>query len=85
MPVTRYQQGSIERVRRAKGPDVWVYRFRQEVDGERVHRSHIIGTVKEYKSKADAKRAIISLIAHFAVGATKSLITIRSAGAAALK
>ena len=61
MPVTRYQQGSIERVKRAKGPDVWVYRFRQEVDGKWVHRSRIIGTLKEYKSKADAKRAVENL------------------------
>jgi integrase len=57
MPVTRYQEGSIERVKRAKGPDVWVYRFRQTVDGRRTHRSRVLGTVKEYKSKADAKRA----------------------------
>jgi integrase len=61
MPVTRYQEGSVERVKRAKGADVWVYRFRQSVDGKRLHRSRIIGTVKEYKSKADAKRAAENL------------------------
>jgi integrase len=62
MPVTpRYQQGSVERVKRAKGPDVWVYRFRQDVDGRRLHRSRVLGTVKEYKSKTDAKRAAENL------------------------
>jgi hypothetical protein len=57
MPVTRYQEGSIERVRRAKGPAVWVLRYRQDVDGKRVHRSRVLGTTKEFKSKAEAKRA----------------------------
>jgi integrase len=57
MSVTRYQEGSIERVRRSKGPAVWVLRYRQDVDGKRVHRSRVLGTVKEFKSKADAKRA----------------------------
>lgn len=33
MPVTRYQEGSIERVKRAKGPDLWAFRYRQGVDG----------------------------------------------------
>jgi integrase len=57
MSTTRYQEGSIERVKRAKGPDIWVFRFRETVNGERLHRSRVLGTVKEFKSKADAKRA----------------------------
>jgi integrase len=61
MPVTRFQEGSIARVKRAKGPDVWVYRYRQDVDGRRLHRSRVLGTVKEYKSKTDAKRAAENL------------------------
>jgi integrase len=61
MPATRYQQGSIERVRRANGPDVWVYRYRQTADGQRLHRSRVLGTVKEFKTKADAKRAAENL------------------------
>jgi hypothetical protein len=61
MPVTRLQEGSIDRVKRAKGPDVWVYRYRQTVDGKRLHRSRVLGTVKQYKSKTEAKRASESL------------------------
>jgi len=61
MSVTRYQTGSIERVKRAKGPDVWVYRFRETVDGERLYRSRVLGTVKEYKNKTEAKRAVENL------------------------
>src|SRR5579875_3169163 len=57
MPTTRFQEGSVERVKRAKGPDVWVYRYRQSADDRRVHRSRVLGTVKRIKSKADARRA----------------------------
>jgi integrase len=61
MSTTRYQQGSVERVKRAKGPDVWVYRYRQTIDGKRLHRSRVLGTVKELKSKAEAKRTAENL------------------------
>ena len=61
MPVTRFQEGSVERVKRAKGPDVWVFRFRESINGKRVHRSRVLGTVKQIKSKTEAKRAAESL------------------------
>ena len=54
MPATRYQEGSITRVRRAKGSDTWVYRWRDE---NRKHRARTIGTVKVYPTIDDAKRA----------------------------
>lgn len=49
----RYQFGSIELKKRSKGPDVWVYRYRENG----VHRSRSIGTVLEYPKKAQALRA----------------------------
>lgn len=66
MPATRtrstYQEGSIERTRRAKGPDVWVYRWRAlQADGSRMQKKQVIGTVVEYPTKSDAKRAVESL------------------------
>jgi integrase len=55
---TTYQEGSVQRVKRANGPDVWVFRWRETLaDGRRVHRKEIIGSVERYASKADAKRA----------------------------
>lgn len=57
MPVTRYQEGCIERVGRAKGTDVWVYRWREAVGGKRKHRARTIGTVDQYPTLDDAKRA----------------------------
>jgi integrase len=64
MPVTRnrYQEGSIDRVKRTNGPDVWVYRWRERTpDGRRIQKKRTIGTVKRFKSEADAKRAVESL------------------------
>lgn len=61
MPSTqsRYQQGTVERVTRAKGPDVWIFRWRElDADGRRVQRKKIIGTVDQYKSKSAAQKAV---------------------------
>ena len=64
MPSVRssYQEGSIEKVSRAKGPDVWVYRWRElQPDGSRVQRKRVVGDVKRYPKLADAKRATENL------------------------
>jgi integrase len=55
---SRYQQGTVDRVRRAKGPDVWVFRWREMDDGKRCQRKRIIGTVDQYKSKGTAQKAV---------------------------
>ncbi|MFP5230802.1 MAG: tyrosine-type recombinase/integrase [Acidobacteriota bacterium] len=57
---TRYQEGSIDRVRRAKGnPDVWIYRWRElQPDGTRVQRKKTIGDVNRYPNKTAAKKAV---------------------------
>jgi integrase len=62
MPVTRtkntYQEGCVQRITRAKGPDVWVYRWREtDANGRRVHRKKVIGDVEQYPTFAAAKRA----------------------------
>lgn len=54
MQRTRYQNGCLVREKRKSGPAVWIFRYR---DAQNVHRKHIVGTVEEYKTKADAKRA----------------------------
>lgn len=61
MSITRYQEGTVTRVSRANGPDVWVYRYRLTEGGKRTHKSRVLGTIKEYKTKADAKRAADNL------------------------
>src|SRR5579864_2713378 len=82
MSVARYQDGSIVRVHRAKGPDVWVYRFRASADanGGRKHCSRILGSVKDYPKKADAKRAAENLRAEINAAEQKAgRMTVRDA------
>ena len=57
-----YQEGSVARVSRAKGPDVWVYRWREPaLTGKRVQHKRVIGTVEQHKTLTEAKRAIDNL------------------------
>jgi integrase len=54
-----YQEGSITRTPRAKGPDQWVYRWRQlNPDGTSLRRSKVIGDLTKYPTKAEAKRLV---------------------------
>ena len=60
--ISRYQEGSIERVARAKGPDVWVYRWREEPPvGRRVQRKKTIGSTSEYPTRASVKMVVGNL------------------------
>jgi site-specific recombinase XerD len=57
-----YQEGSLTRVSRAKGPDVWAYRWREPgSEGRRVHRRLVIGDVDRFPTEAAAKRAVEQL------------------------
>src|ERR1700722_2690646 len=62
MSSPRYQEGSIDRVSRAKGPDVWVYRWRElQEDGTRVQRKKTIGDVEQFPTKSSVKREVENL------------------------
>ena len=55
---TRYQFGSLERKTRRKGPDVWALRYREQIPGGApVHKSRIVGTVEQYPTESNARRA----------------------------
>jgi integrase len=59
---TRFQQGSVRRVTRKQGPDVWIFRWRNtHADGSRKENNRVIGTVLEYRTKAAAERAAEAL------------------------
>jgi integrase len=49
-----YQNGCIQREARKKGPDVWVFRYRE--DGDLKYR--VLGTVVQFKTKAAAQRSL---------------------------
>jgi integrase len=58
----RYQNGSLKQMPRKDGPAVWVYRWREtDESGGRQLRKKVIGTVKQYPTKALASSAIESL------------------------
>ena len=51
----RYQHGSIKREKRKHGPSVWTLRWREsKPDGSITRRKEIIGTVEQFRTKADA-------------------------------
>jgi len=52
----RYQQGSLVREERKVGPDVWIFRWREQTPEGRVKRKVVVGTIEQYRSKAAARR-----------------------------
>ena len=59
----------FEKKERNGGPDVWVYRYYvRGADGRLKHASKRLGTVEEYRSKAEAERAAeaIRMVANLA-------------------
>jgi hypothetical protein len=56
---TQYQKGNLTLRKRAKGADVWQFRWWDADDeGRRVQRSKLIGTVEEYPNERAAQRAV---------------------------
>jgi integrase len=79
MPGTRntYQNGTIVRVPRKKGPEQWAFRWREpQPDGSVLRRSKVIGDLVRYPKKADAKRLVENLKAE--VNAVTPVEKIRS-------
>ena len=60
----RYQQGSLIREERKVGPDVWIFRWREQTPEGRVKRKVVVGTVEQYRSKAAAQKAAEALRAN---------------------
>jgi integrase len=59
---TRYQQGTLDRVKRKEGPDCWIFRWRETDDsGKRVRRNKVVGTVEEYPTETKAMIAAEAL------------------------
>lgn len=55
---TSYQYGGLEVSKRKNGPDVWIHRFRERSpDGKTTRRGVVVGTVEQYPTKAQARKA----------------------------
>jgi integrase len=57
----RYQHGSLRRVQRAKGPDVWEFRYSAYENGVRKQRQLTLSS-KKYPSEAAVKRKVEGLL-----------------------
>jgi hypothetical protein len=59
---TRFQQGSLQIVKRARGRNAWEYRWYElQADGSRKRRCLIIGSVEQYPNEASAQKAVAAL------------------------
>lgn len=59
---TRHQRGSLDRVARRNGPDVWEFRwYETNSEGQRIRRKAVLGTVEEYPTDAAAEGAADAL------------------------
>ena len=53
----RYQLGTLYLEPRKRGPSWWVYRYFQVIGGEKIRRKKKVGTLDEFPTEDDAKRA----------------------------
>jgi integrase len=59
---TRFQQGSLQREVRRKGPEAWVFRWYElTADGKRKRQYCVIGTVEQYPTESAAQAAAAGL------------------------
>ncbi|MGC1968568.1 MAG: site-specific integrase [Candidatus Acidiferrales bacterium] len=59
--MSRIQQGSLLKLKRKSGPDVWVLRWYDETGGTRTYRKRTLGNVIRYPHLRDAERAADAL------------------------
>ncbi len=59
--MSRLQQGSLLKLKRKTGPDVWVFRWYEETNGTRTYRKRTLGTVSLYPHLRDAEKATDAL------------------------
>jgi len=58
----RYQHGFFSRHKRKKGPEVWVYRWRDiDANGKPKMRALVVGSVKQYSTETAAWKAVSTL------------------------
>jgi integrase len=58
----RHQKGSLQRVKRKSGQSVWIFRWYEiQLDGTKKYRKVVVGTVEEFKTEADAQKAVDAL------------------------
>ncbi len=59
--MNRFQQGSLFKLERKSSPDVWVFRWYDNLAGKRTYKKQIIGTVAKLRNRREAEKAVIGL------------------------
>ncbi len=59
--MSRFQQGSLLKMKRKGCPDVWVFRWYENTTGTRTYKKRTIGSVVELPTRRDAEKAVVSL------------------------
>ena len=59
--MSRFQQGSLLKMKRKGCPDVWVFRWYENATGTRTYKKRTIGSVVELPTRRDAEKAVVSL------------------------
>jgi hypothetical protein len=53
----------MQRNSRKEGPDAWQFRWSEtRLDGKRLYRKKIVGTVEQYPDEGAARRAVVGLV-----------------------
>ncbi len=59
---TRYQRGSLQRVKRKVGPAVWIFRWYEiQDDGSKTYRKTVLGSTEEFRTETEAQIAADAL------------------------
>lgn len=65
--MSRFQQGSLLKLKRKNGPDVWVFRWYDETGDKRTYKKRTLGTVIELPQRRDAEKAVADFRANINV------------------
>lgn len=69
------QQGSVIQVGRKGGPDVWQFRWSEkDLNGQRIYRKRVIGTVEQYVDAAAVRHAASGLISEINLRSYKNRV-----------
>jgi hypothetical protein len=59
--MSRFQQGSLFKLKRKSVPDVWVFRWYEIALGKRTYKKQIMGNVTKLRSRREAEKIVIAL------------------------
>jgi integrase len=59
--MSRFQQGSLLKIKRKSGEQVWAFRWYENTGAKRTYKKRILGTVAKRPHRRDAERAVSAL------------------------